>query len=207
MPRKIKRSSLMSSPQLAITDKGAAILSVGHATAETVKATGQVTAETVKAAAQVYTATANLVATTVQSMAECGKAYFNYLEECQRTRQVEIWSYTVSATAREHTHQLEIQAKALVLDAREQTRHVEIQAEITMEQLQNVQAARSARMEIVRTFLDEHHRLHELMIHQSSSGLQNLSVDERVHLTKYRDDVLQRLRELESAITTLGNTL
>jgi hypothetical protein len=69
MPRKIQRqSSSAPAPQLAITDRGAAILAVTH-----------LGAETTKAAAQVYTATANLVATTVQSLAECAKAYFNYI--------------------------------------------------------------------------------------------------------------------------------
>ena len=87
MPRKIQRSSPSSpAPQLAITDTGAAYLAIAH-----------LGAETTKAAAQVYSATANLVATTVQSLAECAKAYFNYLEVCERTRQVEIWSATVLA--------------------------------------------------------------------------------------------------------------
>ena len=179
MPRKIQRSSPSSpAPQLAITDTGAAYLAIAH-----------LGAETTKAAAQVYSATANLMATTVQSLAECAKAYFNYLEECERTRQVEIWSATVLAEAREHT------------------RRIEIQATVILRQLDDVKSSRDARMGVVRTFLGEHHRLHELFIHQSSNGLQNLSIEERVHLTKARDEVLQRLRELESSITTIANAL
>ena len=203
MPRKIQRTdshslskTSASKKELAVTDLGVGMLAASYAYGQTVQA-----------AATVYAATANLVATTVQSLAECGKAYFNYIEECQRTRQVEIWSATVIAVAREQTQQMEIQAEALIFDAREQTRRIEIHAEITREQIRDTQAARDARMEIVRTFLDEHHRLHELFINQRESGLQNLSVDERVHLSKYRDDVLQRLRELESAIASLAHTL
>lgn len=213
MPRKIQRASALR-PQLAITDRGAAILAIAH-----------LGAETTKAAAQVYTATANVLATTVQSLAECGKAYFSYLEECQRTRQVEIWSSTVIAEAREHTRrieiqavvlmrqaqehtrQMEIQAAVLIRQAQEHTRQIQIQADVTLQQLSDTQSSREARMEVVRTFLSEHHRLHELLIHQSGSGMQNLSVEERVHLTKYRDEVLQRLRELEAAITSLVNSL
>lgn len=203
MPRKIQRTSSTSlskpsSPrtELAITDRGAGMLAASYAYGQTVQA-----------AATVYAATANLVATTVQSVAECGKAYFNYVEECQRTRQVEIWSATVIAEARESTHQMEIQAAALIFDAQEQTRRIEIQAEITKDQIHDTQAAREARMEIVRTFLGEHHNLNKLLIDQSGSGIQNLSVEERVHLAKYRDDGLQRLRELEFAITSLANVL
>lgn len=170
-------------------------------------AAGYAYGQTVQAAATVYAATAQAVASTVHSLAECGKAYFNYLEECQRTRQVEIWSATVIAEARERTHQMEIHAAALIADAEEQTRRVKIQAEVTKEQIRDIQDARGARMEIVRAFLNEHHRLHKLLISQSASGLKNLSPDERVHLTESRDSVLQRLRELESAIAALANGL
>jgi len=179
MPRKIQRSgSITAAPQMVITDSGAAILALGHAAAEISKAQ-----------AQIYTASAMLLATTVQSLAECSKGYFNYLEACQRTRQVEIWSYTVIAEAREHTRQ------------------IEIQAEIVLRQLEDVQSSREARMEVVRTFLGEHHRLHELFIHQSGSEIQNLTIEERVHLTQSRDLVLQRLRDLESALASLANAL
>ena len=160
-----------------------------------------------QAYASIVVAQTQLVTETVKSLAECFKAYCGYMAECQKTRQVEIWSATVLADAREHTHRIEIQAEALILEAREQTRRVQIQAEITREQLNDTRAAREARMEIVRTFLGEHHRLHELLIHQSGSGVQNLSVEERVQLTKCRDEVLQRLRELESAITSMANAL
>ncbi len=179
MPRKIQRSSPSSpAPQLAITDAGAAYLAIGH-----------LGAEATRAAAQVYSATANLMATTVESLAECARAYFNYLEECERTRQVEIWSATVLAEAREHT------------------RRIEVQAAVVLRQLDDTRESRNARMEVVRTFLGEHHRLHELFIHQSSNGLQNLSVEERVHLAKTRDEVLRRLRELETSIATITNAL
>lgn len=181
---------------MPLTDRGAAILTVGH-----------LGAETIKAGAQVYTATANLMATTVQSLAECSKAYFNYLEECQRTRQVEIWSYTVIAEARERTRRIELESKSLIRLAQEHTRQIEIQADITRQQLTNVQDTRESRMEIVRTFLDEHHKLNKLFMDHSGSRTQNLSVEERVQLAKYRDEILQRLRDLESAITSLAGLL
>ena len=202
MPRKIQRNTSTSltkssgRSELAITDRGAGMLAAGYAYGQTVQA-----------AATVYAATANVVATTVHSLAECGKAYFNYLEECQRTRQAEIWSATVIAEARERTRQMEIHAVALIADAEEQTRRVKIQTEVTREQIRDTQDARAARMEVVRSFLSEHHRLHKLLISQSGSGLKNLSPDQRVHLTESRDDVLQRLRELESAIASLSNGL
>ena len=179
MPRKLQRNNTNSpSPQMVLSDRGAAILVAGH-----------LGAETIKAGAQVYTATAQLMASTVQSLAECSKAYFNYLEECQRTRQVEIWSYTVIAEAREHTRQIEIQAAAVLA------------------QLQAAKSSRDARLEVVRSFLHEHHRLHELFIHQGGKNIQNLTIDERMHLTKCRDEVLQRLRDLELSITTIANAL
>ena len=162
---------------------------------------------TAQAAATAYAATVNLVATTVHSLAECATAYMNYAAERQRTRQVEIWSYTVLAEARERTHQLEIQAQAMVLAAREETRRIEINAELTVAQIRDTQAAREARMEIVRSFLEQHQQLNRLFLQQSESGIQNLSIDERVTLTKYRDDVLQRLRELETALGSLAKTL
>ena len=182
--------------EFAIGDRGAGMLAAGNAYGQTVQS-----------AATVYAATANVVASTVHSLAECGKAYFNYLEECQRTRQVEIWSATVIAEARERTRQMENHAAALIADAEEQTRRVKIQANITKEQIRDTKDARAARMEIVRAFLNEHHRLHKLLINQSGSGHKNLSPDQRVHLTETRDNVLQRLRELESAIASLANGL
>lgn len=178
MPKKIQRYSPSTATTAGISDRGAAILAVGH-----------VTAETVKAGAEVYKATANLISTTVQSLAECGKAYFNYLEECQRTQQIQIWSATVIAEAREHT------------------RHIEFQAQVLLRRLDDVKASRDARMEVVRTFLDEHRRLHDLFIHQNATGLVNLSVDHRVHLTQSRDEVLRRLRDLELAIGSLASSL
>ena len=162
---------------------------------------------TAKAAAEVYSATANMVATTVHSLATCAAAYANYVAECQRTRQVEIWSYTVLKEARERTHQMEIQAEAMVLAATEQTRRVELNAEITVAQIRDTQAARDARMEIVRSFLEQHQQLNRLFLQQNESGIQNLSIDERVTMNKYRDDVLQRLRELEVALGSLAKTL
>lgn len=162
---------------------------------------------TAKAAAEVYSSTVNLIATTVHSLAECATAYANYAAECQRTRQVEIWSCTVLEEARERTHQMEIQAKAMVLAAKEQTRRVELNAEITVAQIHDTQAARDARMEIVRSFLTEHQKLNRLFLEQNESRIQNLSIEERVSLTRYRDDVLLRLRDLETALGTLAKTL
>lgn len=178
MPKKIQRYSPSSVTPPGISDRGAAILTVGH-----------VTAETVKAGAEVYKATANLISTTVQSLAECGKAYFNYLEECQRTRQIQIWSDTVIAEAREHT------------------RRIEIQAQVLLSSLEDVKASRDAKMEVVRTFLGEHRRLNDLFIHQSNRGLANLAVDQRVHLSETRDELLRRLRDLELAISSLAASL
>ena len=197
MPRKIKRDTSKQivpagMPPVAGGEIGGIMIGAGMIT---------------QAYASVVVAQTQLITETVKSVAECFKDYCNYMAECQKTRQVEIWSATVLAEARERTHQIEIQAQAFVLEAREQTRRVEIQAEITRDQLGNVREARQAKMEIVHAFLGEHHRLHEILIHQSSSGIQNLAIEERVHLTKRRDEVLQRLRELESAITSMASAL
>jgi hypothetical protein len=157
--------------------------------------------------ATAYAAKVNLVATTVHSLAECAKVYANYAAECQRTRQVEIWSHTVIEEAREQTRQMEIQAEAMVRAVLEQTRSIESNAEITLAQLDDVRAARDARMELVRSFLKQHHELNRFFLQQTESGIQNLSIDERVTLSKYREEVLQRLRELESALGSLAKTL
>ena len=203
MPRKIPRSSSTSLSKISQSGAGFPISGRPSEMLAASIAYGQ----TVQAAAVVFAASANLVASTVKSLAVCADAFFNYLAECQRTRQVEIWSVTVIAEARERTRQMEIQAEALIFAASQETRRVEIEASVTMEQLRDTQEAREARMEIVRNFLDQHHRLHQVFISQSEWGLRNLTVDERVNLTKYRDAMLQRLRDLESAIASLANTL
>lgn len=162
---------------------------------------------TAQAAATVYAATANMVSTTVRSLADCATAYTNYAAECQRTRQIEIWSSTVLDEARERTRQMEIQAEAFVNAAREQTRRVEMLAEETIVQVRDVQAAREARMEIVRSFLDQHRHLHSLFNSRNESSTSNLSIEERTTLNDYRDSVLQRLRELEAVLGELAKTL
>lgn len=162
---------------------------------------------TAQAAATVYAATANLVSTTIHSLAECATAYTNYAAECQRTRQVEIWSYTVLEEARARTRQMEIQAEALVTTAREQTRRVELRAEATILQVRDVKAAREARMEIVRSFLDQHRHLHSLFTSRNESAIGNLSIEERTTLGECRDSTLQRLRELETVLGELAKTL
>lgn len=162
---------------------------------------------TAQAAATVYAATANLISTTVKSLADCATAYANYAAECQRTRQVEIWSHTVLEEARERTRQMGMQAEAFVTAAREQTRRVEVRAEVTIIQVKDVQAAREARMEIVRSFLDQHRHLHSLFNSRNESASGNLSIKERTTLGEYRDSVLQRLRELETVLGELAKTL
>tara|TARA_R110002096_G_scaffold233047_1_gene423002 strand:+ start:500 stop:1099 length:600 start_codon:yes stop_codon:yes gene_type:complete len=199
MPRKINRSQAKKVPaqsesrtDIQVSNSGVMMLGVGM---------------TAQAGAMVYAATANLVSTTVNSLAECGKAYINYAAECQRTRQIEIWSDAVLTEARERTRQMEIQAESLVTAAREQTRRVELQSEATILQVKDVEAAREARMEIVRTFLDQHRHLHEIFMSRNESALGNLAVEERVTLGEYRDTVLQRLRELEGVLGELAKTL
>jgi hypothetical protein len=206
MPKRINReqSTELSKPSenrydVQISNAGLAAVGIGM--------TSLGVGMTAKAAAEVYSSTVNLIATTVHSLAECATAYANYAAECQRTRQVEIWSYTVLEEARERTHQMEVHAKAMVLAAREQTRRVELNAEITVAQIRDTQEARNARMEIVRYYLGEHQKLNRIFLQQNESGIQNLSIDERVSLTKYRDDVLGRLRDLETALGTLAKTL
>jgi hypothetical protein len=162
---------------------------------------------TAQAAATVYAATANLIGTTIRSLADCATAYANYAAECQRTRQIEIWSWTVLDEARERTRQMEIQAEAIVTAAREHTRRVELRAEATIIQVKDVEAARAARMEIVRSFLDQHRHLHSLFNTRNESALGNLSIEERTTLGAYRDSVLQRLRELETVLGELAKTL
>jgi hypothetical protein len=162
---------------------------------------------TAQAAATVYAATANLISTTVNSLAQCATAYANYAAECQRTRQVEIWSYTVLEEARERTRQMEIQAEAFVTAAREHTRRVELRAEATIIQIKDVQAARASTMEIVRPLLDQHQHLHSIFIKGSESAIGNLSIEERTTLGEHRALVLQRLRDLETVLVELAKTL
>lgn len=206
MPRKINRnqSTELSAPRESVTDiqisNSGAMMIGGGAMMIGVGMTAQ-------AAATVYAATANLVSTTVRSLADCATAYANYASECQRTRQIEIWSSTVLEEARERTHQMEIQAEAFVAAAREQTRRVELQAEATIIQVRDVEAARQARMEIVRSFLDQHRQLHEIFISRNESAIGNLSVEERTTLGEYRNSTLQRLRELEMVLGELAKTL
>ncbi|NJK91584.1 MAG: hypothetical protein HC904_07025 [Blastochloris sp.] len=196
MSKKIQRSAPSPVISPTISDRGAVILTVGH-----------VTAETAKAGAEVYKATANLISTTSQSLAECGKAYFNYLEECQRTHQIQIWSNTVIAEAREQTRRAEISSETAIAEAREQTRQIEIQAQLVLEHLTDIKASRDAKMEVVRSLLDEHRRLNQLFMSQTAMGIGNLPIDDRVHLAELRDEVLQRLRDLEAAITSLTASL
>jgi hypothetical protein len=206
MPRKISRQQTteLSTPResrydIEISNSGLAAIGVGM--------TSLAVGMTAKAAADVYSSTANLVATTVRSLADCATAYANYATECQRTRQVEIWSYTVLEEARERTHQMEIQAEALVSAAREQTRRVELQAEATIIQAKEVQEARQARMEIVRYFLDQHNKVHASFTTGNETALGNLSIEERTTLVDHRDTVLKRLRELEMVLSELAKTL
>ena len=206
MPKKINRnqSSELYVPQTSRTDiqisnSGAMMLGAGAMTIGV--------GMTAQAAATVYSATANLISTTVKSLADCATAYANYAAECQRTRQVEIWSHTVLEEARERTRQMEIQAEAFVTAAREQTRRVEVRAEVTIIQVKDVQAAREARMEIVRSFLDQHRHLHSLFNSRNESAIGNLSIEERTTIGEYRDSVLQRLRELETVLGELAKTL
>lgn len=206
MPRKINRnqSTELSAPKesrtdIQISNSGAMMLGGGAM----MIGVGMTT----QAAAIAYAATANLISTTVHSLAECAVAYANYAAECQRTRQIEIWSYTVLEDARERTRRMEIQAEALVTAAREHTRKVELQAEATIIQVKDVEAAREARMEIVRSFLDQHRHLHSLFNSRNESAIGNLSIEERTTLGEYRDSVLQRLRELETVLGELAKTL
>ncbi len=184
MPRKISRQQTteLSTPResrydIEISNSGLAAIGVGM--------TSLAVGMTAKAAADVYSSTANLVATTVRSLADCATAYANYATECQRTRQVEIWSYTVLEEARERTHQMEIQAEAA----------------------KEVQEARQARMEIVRYFLDQHNKVHASFTTGNEAALGNLSIEERTTLVDHRDTVLKRLRELEMVLSELAKTL
>ena len=206
MPKKINRdqpAELAVSAErrydIQVSNVGLAAIGIGM--------TSLAVGMTAKAAADVYSSTANLVSTTVRSLADCATAYANYTTECQRTRQVEIWSETVLEEARERTHQMEIWAEAYVAEAREQTRRVELQAEVTILQARDVEAARAARMQIVRSFLDQHHHLHGLFNSRNESAIGNLSIEERTRLGEYRDTTLQRLRELEAVLGELAKTL
>ena len=109
MPRKINRNqskippaTQQSSSGIDVSDGSIMMLGVGM---------------TAQAAATAYAAKANLISTTIHSLAECGTAYLNYAAECQRTRQVQIWSSAVLGEARERTRQIEIQAEAMVTAA------------------------------------------------------------------------------------------
>jgi hypothetical protein len=206
MPKRINReqSTELSKPRenrydVEISNAGLAAVGVGM--------TSLGVGMTAKAAAEIYSSTANLVATTVHSLSQCATAYANYAAECQRTRQVEIWSYTVLAEAQQKTRQMAIKANAMLSAAIEQTRVVELNAEVAIAQIQETQAARNARMEIVRSFLTEHQHLNRLFLQQNETGIKNLSVEERTTLAKYRDEVMQRLRDLETALSTLARTL
>ena len=206
MPKKINRDqpTELSVPaekryDIQVSNAGLAAIGIGMSSL----AVGM----TAKAAADVYSSTANLVSTTVRSLADCATAYANYATECQRTRQVEIWSYSVLEEARESTRQMEIQAEAFVAAAREQTRRVELKAEATIFQVKDVEAAREARMEIVRSFLDQHRHLHTLFISRNESAIGNLSINERITLGEHRNSTLQRLRELETVLGELAKTL
>ena len=161
--------------------------------------------EAARATATAFSAAASIVASTSNSLARCAEAYFGYLAECQRTRQVEIWSATVIAEARERTAQVQAMADALIAEAEAFRAEVEANAEVAMAQIQDTRAARDARMEIVRGFLAEHQRLHEIFTQHVQGSGENLSVQQRMQLTEYRGELLQRLRELELALSNVAH--
>jgi len=163
--------------------------------------------ETAKAAGMAFSAAASMVASTTNSLSRCAEAYFGYLAECQRTRQVQLWSATVIAEARERTAQIEAMAEALIADAEAFRSTVEANAEATIAQVQDSRAARDARMEIVRSFLSEHHRLHDIFTQQVQGSVNNLSVEQRIRLTEHRAELLQRLRELELALSNIAHLI
>ena len=206
MPKKINRdqpAELAVSAErrydIQVSNVGLAAIGIGM--------TSLAVGMTAKAAADVYSSTANLVSTTVRSLADCATAYANYATECQRTRQVEILSYTLLEEARERTHQMVVWAEAYVAAAREQTRRVELKAEATIIQVKDVEAARQARMEIVRYFLSEHRRLNEIFTSRNEAAIGNLSIEERTTLGEYQNTTLQRLRELDAVLGELAKTL
>ena len=62
-------------------------------------------------------------------------------------------------------------------------------------------------MEIVRSFLAEHHRLNEIFTLQIQGSADNLSVQQRMRLTEHRAELLQRLRELELALSNVAHVI
>jgi hypothetical protein len=200
MPRKIPRSSSRS-----LVKSGSKLPSLRSGSG--LAAGAYVLGETARATATAFTAAASMVASTTNSLSRCVEAYFGYLVECQRTRQVQIWSDTVIAEARERTAQVEAMAAALIADAQAFRRSVEANADVAMAQIQETRAARDSRMEIVRSFLSEHHRLHEIFTQQVQVAADNLSVQQRLRLTEYRAELMQRLRELELALSNVAHLI
>ena len=199
MPRRISRSSSRS-----LIKSGSSSNNLGSGG---LIAGAYVIGQTANAAAVAFTAAAGLVGKTVDSLGRCVEAYFGYLAECQRTRQIEIWSDTVIAEARERTYQIEAMARALIADAEAFTRQVEANAEVAIAGYQDAHATRNARMEVVRSFLSEHHRLHEIFTTQVQEAGRNLTVQQRLQLTEHRGELLQRLRDLEISISQLANAI
>ena len=197
MPRKISRSSsrslVKSGSKLPAPMRGDRVVAGAYVLGEAAKAT-----------ATAFSAAASMVASTTNSLARCAEAYFGYLVECQRTRQVEIWSATVIAEAQERTAQVEAMAEALIAEANAFRATVEANAEVAMAQIQDTRAAREARMEIVRGFLAEHQFLHEILMQQMQGSADNLSMQQRMRLTEHRAELLQRLRELELALSNVA---
>lgn len=203
MPKKLIRGNAGTLVPTSARSSGMAISTTGAG----LIATGYVVGQTAKGVSSIVTATVELVGTTIESVATCVNAYFNYLEECQRTRQVEIWSHTVIMETREHTKQLEIQKEQLVFIAIQETRRIESNAEITSQQIKEVQEIRRQKAQIINVLLNQHNQLHTAFLDQASSGSQNLSLDERVRLEGLRSDIINRLQDLERTVASLAQTL
>jgi len=201
MPRKISRFEA-NAPSLRLPTG-----SPGAVSKSPVLSSTPLGAVTSAPRAQLGISTAQVVAGAVQSLLECGKAYFNYLEQREITYRMEIWSRSVIETAREKTRQMEIQSRQLVAVAQEKTRQVESNAQQALAEIQDRQQAREARMEVVRGFTDLRQEYEKQFWKVTEDARRNLSVEERVYLNRERDVFKQRLLELDTALVNLAATL
>lgn len=182
----------------------ALILGGAHLAHGTIQAGAQVTSAAVTAAGKV-------LETSIQSFGQCFCAFMGYMREREITARVVAQEREITArvVAQETAATARVQAwsAAVIAEAEARTEEIRIQVTLVLAVVEDRKNQRESKLEVIQGFMSAYQRWNAMLTDALTSRANRMPLDERELLQQHIEQLLQRAREMEHAITSIAVTL